>query len=236
VNYFQYPADTFMAYYGDQMILKTGVLDPVPASDVTAPTVPTGLTSAPGEAAATLAWSAASDGVGVVGYEIYNGFTYMKTVNALTTSMTSLVGGTAYQFRIRAIDAAGNRSDYAAFPVVTPTSPPPVELLTAGSLLLVDPTHPDGAWASGVPATTVVNRARTQAQAAAGTGVVGDFDLTVTNTLTGTDGIVERTTRGGLHGIISQTTSAQNRRYTASSAALLAYLAANVTHAYYLSV
>lgn len=85
--------------------------------DTQAPTVPTGL--AAGETGSTtvpLSWNASTDNVGVTGYDILvNG----STTPAATSASTSFVVGalqpqTAYTFRVRAKDRAGNVSGLSA--------------------------------------------------------------------------------------------------------------------------
>ncbi|UBU15947.1 glycosyl hydrolase family 18 protein [Nonomuraea gerenzanensis] len=80
-------------------------------TDTTAPSVPgnlrsTGVTNT----SVTLAWNAATDNVGVTGYEIYRGGTLVTTVTGTTHTDTGLTANTAYSYTVRARDAAGNRS------------------------------------------------------------------------------------------------------------------------------
>ncbi|MGH2898492.1 MAG: LamG-like jellyroll fold domain-containing protein, partial [Solirubrobacteraceae bacterium] len=107
------------------------------AADTTAPSAPTGLTAT---AASTtridLGWTASTDNVGVTGYRVERcqGSTCTNYAEIGTTSTTSysdtgLLPGTAYRYRARATDAAGNLSTYSAIatattPNVPDTSPP----------------------------------------------------------------------------------------------------------------
>jgi chitinase len=80
-------------------------------TDTTAPSVPgnlrsTGVTNT----SVALAWDAATDNVGVTGYEIYRGGTLVTTVTGTTHTDTALSASTAYSYTVRARDAAGNRS------------------------------------------------------------------------------------------------------------------------------
>ncbi|GAA1601190.1 glycoside hydrolase family 9 protein [Catellatospora bangladeshensis] len=91
--------------------------------DTAAPTVPanprvTGTT----QNSVALAWDASTDNVGVTGYDVYRGTTLLGT--AATTSYTDsgLTPATAYQYTVRARDAAGNVS--AASAAVTGTTQP----------------------------------------------------------------------------------------------------------------
>ncbi|WP_327204854.1 CBM96 family carbohydrate-binding protein [Paenibacillus sp. DMB20] len=58
----------------------------------------------------TLSWSAATDNVGVTGYEIYNGPTLAATVTDTEATVSGLNANTAYTFTVKAKDAAGNVS------------------------------------------------------------------------------------------------------------------------------
>lgn len=107
----------------------------------------------------------------------------------------------------------------------------PIE--SAGSLLLIDPTHPAGAWDAGVPA----NGATVQ-NLLGGTLGVGDATVQIAGGIAnGTKGKLERSTRGGMHGIVSQanllTTDDGCRVYPAQ--ALIDYIYANKSHVYYVS-
>ncbi|WP_415793661.1 reprolysin-like metallopeptidase, partial [Flavobacterium saliperosum] len=80
-------------------------------SDTTAPSAPTSL-SASGTTTTTtnLSWTAATDNVGVTGYEVYRGTTLLGTVATTTYNVTGLTAATAYTFSVKAKDAAGNVS------------------------------------------------------------------------------------------------------------------------------
>ncbi|QGQ95536.1 DUF5060 domain-containing protein [Paenibacillus psychroresistens] len=80
--------------------------------DTTAPTAPTGLTS-PSKTATSvnLSWTASTDNVGVVGYDIYNGVSLAGTTTGATTiTISGLTASTAYSFTVKARDAASNTS------------------------------------------------------------------------------------------------------------------------------
>lgn len=80
----------------------------------------------------------------------------------------------------------------------------PIE--TAGSLLLIEPGHPGGPWAAGVPANsaTVPNLLWQRGAAAIGSGDATTLAGSIIRAgLTGSNGLVERTTKGGLHVINS---------------------------------
>ncbi|HZG58843.1 fibronectin type III domain-containing protein [Paenibacillus sp.] len=84
-----------------------------PPADTTAPQAPTGLTAA-GQTATTVSlyWTAATDNVGVVGYDIYAGTTKLNASPVTGTSYVAynLTPSTAYTFTVKAKDRAGNES------------------------------------------------------------------------------------------------------------------------------
>ncbi|MEO3930713.1 glycoside hydrolase family 9 protein [Micromonosporaceae bacterium B7E4] len=104
--------------------------EPAPsAPDSTAPSAPGTPTAAAVTAGgATLSWTAATDDVGVTGYDVYreNGASDVLLGSAATPTfaVTGLAAGTAYQFYVVARDAAGNRSTASAtVSVTTPSGP-----------------------------------------------------------------------------------------------------------------
>ena len=84
--------------------------------DTTVPSQVSGLVaSAVSSSRVDLSWSAASDNVGVTGYEVErcqgagcSSFAAVTTVSALGWSDTGRSPGTSYSYRVRARDAAGN--------------------------------------------------------------------------------------------------------------------------------
>ncbi|MGD1094739.1 MAG: CAP domain-containing protein [Bryobacteraceae bacterium] len=102
------------------------------ARDTQPPTTPT-LTSARAESATEIAltWSASSDNVGVVGYQITRSGSVLTSVSGTTLSYTdtSVHAATTYSYSIKAYDAAGNYSGASnAIQVTTPAAvnaPPP---------------------------------------------------------------------------------------------------------------
>ncbi len=80
-------------------------------ADTQAPTAPTTLAASNvTETTLTLNWTASTDNVGVTGYDVYQGGTNIGSVTATTANVTGLTANTAYQFNVRAKDAAGNES------------------------------------------------------------------------------------------------------------------------------
>ncbi|MGX7667790.1 GEVED domain-containing protein [Flavobacterium pedocola] len=80
-------------------------------ADTTAPSAPINLTaSGTTQTTTNLSWTAATDNVGVTGYEVYRGTTLLGTVTTTTYAATGLTAATAYTFSVKAKDAAGNIS------------------------------------------------------------------------------------------------------------------------------
>ncbi|TDB96996.1 glycoside hydrolase family 18 chitinase [Actinomadura sp. 7K534] len=82
-----------------------------PGDDEEAPAAPSGLRSTGKTATSvSLAWNAATDNVGVTGYDVYNGAAKAASVTGTGATVGGLSAGTAYTFTVRARDAAGNTS------------------------------------------------------------------------------------------------------------------------------
>ena len=83
-------------------------------ADTEAPTAPTGLAASNiQETTLTLNWNASSDNVGVTGYDVYQGSSNIGTVTGTSANITQLTAATAYTFRVKAKDAAGNESGFS---------------------------------------------------------------------------------------------------------------------------
>ncbi|MFV8323503.1 endonuclease [Flavobacterium sp. LS2R12] len=92
-------------------------------ADTTAPSAPTALTaSGTTQTTTTLSWNAATDNVGVTGYDVYRGTTLLGTVSTRTYNVTGLTAATAYTFSVKAKDAAGNISASSNVVNVTTTT------------------------------------------------------------------------------------------------------------------
>ncbi|PSL53629.1 chitodextrinase [Saccharothrix carnea] len=108
---------------GQRTVLHTFTV--VPAADTEAPGTPSGLTA--GETTPTsvpLSWTAATDNIGVTGYDVYNGSTLATTVDGTSATVEGLDPDTEYTFTVVAKDAAGNRSAAGA-PVTARTKATP---------------------------------------------------------------------------------------------------------------
>lgn len=101
-----------------------------PVSGDTVPGAPTGVSGVAGNAQATVSWSApASDGGdAITNYVVtpYIGATAQTPTtvgNVLTTTITGLTNGTAYTFKVHAVNGVGAGADSTASSSVTPVAP-----------------------------------------------------------------------------------------------------------------
>lgn len=114
----------------------------ITTADVTAPSAPTGLSSANVTGtSATLSWTAASDNVGVNEYEIFNGASSIGTTANTSFNITGLTNGQTYSMTVKAKDAAGNVSSAST-------------ALSITTLDTSDPTAPTGVTSSNVTETS----------------------------------------------------------------------------------
>jgi DNA-binding beta-propeller fold protein YncE len=101
--------------------------------DLQPPTVPQNLhTTATGLTFITVAWDASTDNIAIAGYELYRkkstAATFAKvgaTTTATTVNNTLLSSDTSYDFKVRAVDTAGNFSDYSSVLTASTAAPPP---------------------------------------------------------------------------------------------------------------
>ena len=79
--------------------------------DTQAPTAPKNLTgTVPSSTSVTLSWTAATDNVGVTGYNVYIGSSSIGTVTSVSAIVNGLSANTSYSFSVKAKDDAGNIS------------------------------------------------------------------------------------------------------------------------------
>ena len=98
------------------------------APDIELPSVPTGLSSSIiTQTSFTMNWVAATDNVGVTGYDVYKNGVKANTATITGTSfnVTNLIPGTTYTMTVVAKDAAGNESAPANNLAVTTLLPDP---------------------------------------------------------------------------------------------------------------
>ncbi|WP_051174029.1 proprotein convertase P-domain-containing protein [Amycolatopsis orientalis] len=77
--------------------------------DTTAPSAP-GNSRSTGTTSTSVSLDAATDNVGVAGYDVYNGSTPATSTTGTSATVTGLSPDTAYSFTVKARDAAGNVS------------------------------------------------------------------------------------------------------------------------------
>ncbi len=88
--------------------------------DTSPPTVPANLTaSGVTSSSVNLSWAASTDNVGVTGYDVFRNGSLAVSVAGTSATVTGLSPSTAYQFAVRAHDAAGNNSATSAAISVT---------------------------------------------------------------------------------------------------------------------
>ncbi|GEP68188.1 hypothetical protein CSO01_09030 [Cellulomonas soli] len=139
--------------------------------DVTAPSVPTGLTA--GTATTTtvpLTWSASTDnsgGSGISGYQVYRGTTLVATTSSTSYTVTGLTAGTTYSFTVRAKDVAGNVSAASAAVSATTATDPGVPTDTTA------PSVPTGLTAGTVTTSSVPLTWTASTDNVGGSGVAG---------------------------------------------------------------
>jgi len=159
-------------------------------------TAPTGDTIAPSQpgnlkvtaASATnvgVAWSPATDNVGVTGYDVYRGSTLATTTPQTNATLTGLSCGNAYQVGVNAEDAAGNSSPPATMAVTT-SACPDSQAPTAPTNVIASTRTTNSIALSWAPATDNVG--------VAGYGIYNAGQLV--NTTAGTTGIVSGLTCG----------------------------------------
>lgn len=91
-----------------------------PSNDTTPPTTPTALTASGTTSTSTnLSWTASTDNVGVVGYDILRGSSVVGTSTTTSFTASGLSPSTTYQFQVRARDAAGLTSPLSGAVSVT---------------------------------------------------------------------------------------------------------------------
>ncbi len=82
--------------------------------DTQAPTAPSNLVASNvAQTTLSLSWNASTDNVGVTGYDVFEGTTNLGTVTGTSANITGLSPSTAYTFKVRAHDAAGNNSGFS---------------------------------------------------------------------------------------------------------------------------
>jgi chitodextrinase len=92
-------------------------------ADITAPTASTLSASGTTTSSTNLYWTAATDNVGVTGYNVYQNGVLKTTTTATSLAANGLTASTAYPFYVVAKDAAGNLSGFSNIINVTTLTP-----------------------------------------------------------------------------------------------------------------
>jgi chitodextrinase len=104
------------------LMLFLGTALPLAAQDTKAPTVPNGLRgTALSATRVSLTWTAATDNVGVKGYQVFLNDAVIGTTAGTSYQLTGLAAGTTYHYRVNAFDAANNYSGWTVTPVAVKT-------------------------------------------------------------------------------------------------------------------
>jgi len=89
-------------------------------ADTTAPSAPANLTAtAASNTRVDLVWTASTDNIGVTGYQIFRNGAQIATAASTSYADTTVLANTTYTYSIRAVDAAGNVSDWSNTAIVT---------------------------------------------------------------------------------------------------------------------
>ena len=176
---------TGLTFYGgnaaslsfDEMRIGATYADVTPADvpDTTPPTAPTGLTASNiGMTSVTLSWTASTDNIGVTGYKVYRGTTYVGFTTSTSMQVTGLTSNTAYSFTVVAQDAKLNTATSAALPVTTLIGP--IFVYTEGNGTLPTVSNTDLLQTSAsitAQSGTATGTYLTDGSATTGTGVTG---------------------------------------------------------------
>ena len=107
-----------------------GVIQGTWTSDSSPPTTPTNLTAtAASSSQINLSWTAATDDVGIAGYQVYRDGSQIATTASTTYADSGLLPSTAYTYVVVAYDGAGNvsaQSTAASATTLADTTPPTV--------------------------------------------------------------------------------------------------------------
>lgn len=92
--------------------------------DTQAPTASVLTAPSAGATSINLSWTAGSDNVGIVGYDVYVNNNIVATVTTTSYTVTGLTSSTSYNIFVRSKDAAGNSTDSNTLVTSTTSQPP----------------------------------------------------------------------------------------------------------------
>jgi chitodextrinase len=99
---------------GNRSPVAPYILTTSPCSDTTPPTAPTNVSQTGfSDTTVTIAWTAATDTVGVTGYSLFADGNKVGTTASTTYAFTGLTCGTSHHFSVQAFDRSGNLSPTA---------------------------------------------------------------------------------------------------------------------------
>ena len=99
---------------GGSILRNLSCVPSVSPPDQEAPSIPTNLVASNiGSSTVDLSWRASTDNVGVIAYYIYHGSLAIGTSYETNFQVQDLTPGTSYPLTIRAVDAAGNFSEFS---------------------------------------------------------------------------------------------------------------------------
>ncbi|MFZ3417660.1 DNRLRE domain-containing protein [Arthrobacter sp. 3Tela_A] len=214
--------------------------EPQPEPDTAAPSAVTGASATVEGTTATLVWEAATDNVGVTGYQVHrsttDGFEPSETTlltttgpSALSHSDADLAPGT-YYYRVLAVDEAGNQGAASAQAAATVAGPPPADpvtlSLTPTADTYVNQGAPNSVLGSAVSMASRGNMAYTSyLRFSAGTDVPPGMRLTSASlrmytTSESMAGSVDQHTIHAVDGAWEETTATYNNRPSLAAALL----------------
>ncbi len=130
------------------------------SNDTENPTDPSSLSATPTSGTRVdLSWTGSTDNTGVTNYEIFRNGSLLTTVGNVTSyADTSAVNATTYDYKVRALDGAGNRSGFsntasATTPDTTQDPLPPSNLVAT----VITATRVDLSWTAGSDNVGVTN-------------------------------------------------------------------------------
>jgi cytochrome b involved in lipid metabolism len=110
-----------------------GDLAVAPVVDTAKPSTPTGLSGTVTTSSVALSWTAATDNVAVIGYNVMRGTSTVATTSQKQYTDSGLAASTSYTYSVSAFDAAGNNSSSSAELTINTAQPTPVTTSTATS-------------------------------------------------------------------------------------------------------
>ncbi len=159
--------------------------------DTTSPSAPSGLAAiAASGVEISLAWTAATDDVGVTGYRVERcqgagctNFAQIATPTITSVNDTGLTASTSYSYRVLATDAAGNLSGYSNVASATTSPPGPTVSLAANPTSVASGGSATLTWSSTDATSCLATGAWTGGKATSGSETPGPLTTTSTFTL-----------------------------------------------------